>query len=417
MNRRDELERLLGGYAAGTLSEAERRELFQAALHDQALFSALADEEALRDALADPVCRGRVLAALGEAEPRPARAWLRRPQIWALAGGLAAAGVVAVVLVDSYPTKRGTVEVAQVSRPAAAPPAQEVERTPRAAPGLPTPPQPAKRPAADEGTRPTAKPAEPVAVAKRRAELPALPSVTPPAETSLAAARVRPAQGVVGGISSAVPAAPPPPPASMADAVAVNAAAEALESESQADARLLFYNAQAPRSRLAPQPAFAAQKAITSGGVKQERKDKETALPPALGLRYALVLPGPAGAFEAPIDTPLRPGEGAKLRVESNERGWLYVLADGRPLFTGPVEPRQPYLVDARPGTLWLILSRVPDRGDVQTLVPRTQNQLTTQNQQLNRQLQQRPPDSAAYAVNASPAPDARVLAEIHLNY
>ncbi len=36
-------EKLLGGYATGTLTGEEREALMQAALHDQALFDALMD--------------------------------------------------------------------------------------------------------------------------------------------------------------------------------------------------------------------------------------------------------------------------------------------------------------------------------------------------------------------------------------
>jgi hypothetical protein len=73
-------EELLGGYATGTLTEAEKAVLFQAALRDQALFDALLEEEGLRDLLADPGARQRLLAAT-----RPL--W-RRPALLASAAGL-----------------------------------------------------------------------------------------------------------------------------------------------------------------------------------------------------------------------------------------------------------------------------------------------------------------------------------------
>jgi len=55
--KRAEAMKLLGGYATGTLTEAERKLLFEAALGDQELFEALADEEALRELLSDPRVR------------------------------------------------------------------------------------------------------------------------------------------------------------------------------------------------------------------------------------------------------------------------------------------------------------------------------------------------------------------------
>lgn len=105
-----DLEKLLGGYATNTLTEAERKALFEAALHDQVLFDALADEQALKELLSDPTARRRILAALEEttvvatasssAKPNRIGAlveWFQRPPNLALAGGLATAAF-AIVL-------------------------------------------------------------------------------------------------------------------------------------------------------------------------------------------------------------------------------------------------------------------------------------------------------------------------------
>jgi len=86
--KRPDAERLLGGYAAGILTEPEKRTLFTAALERQELFDALLDEEALRELLADPGTRQRLLAALAEPESRPGpRSW-RRPAFLGLAASL-----------------------------------------------------------------------------------------------------------------------------------------------------------------------------------------------------------------------------------------------------------------------------------------------------------------------------------------
>ncbi|MDH4304606.1 MAG: hypothetical protein OEV53_11150 [Nitrospira sp.] len=97
-----DLEKLLGGFAAETLTAEEKEQLYQTALHDQALFNALADEQALKELLTDPTVRRRLLEALREASSADHRAtswldWLRRPAGLAWAGGLAGA-VLAVVL-------------------------------------------------------------------------------------------------------------------------------------------------------------------------------------------------------------------------------------------------------------------------------------------------------------------------------
>jgi hypothetical protein len=91
---KDEIEALLGGYAAGILTDAERARLLDAALRDQEVFDALAAELRLKELLDDPVARGQVRAALeSRAGRRPA--WLSLP---AWAGAAAAAGIVVVAL-------------------------------------------------------------------------------------------------------------------------------------------------------------------------------------------------------------------------------------------------------------------------------------------------------------------------------
>ena len=73
---REEIQKLLGGYATDTLSEAERSALFEAALEDQELFDVLAKEQALRDVLQEPFARQQLLDALGPARaPARIRAW------------------------------------------------------------------------------------------------------------------------------------------------------------------------------------------------------------------------------------------------------------------------------------------------------------------------------------------------------
>jgi len=105
MNPAD-IRKLLGGYAAGTLTEEERRVLFEAALTDQNLFNELAREQALKELLDDPGARRQLLAAL---EEKPGfvdrwRTWLGRPVAWVAAGSLvAAAFLVAIVVRRAQP--------------------------------------------------------------------------------------------------------------------------------------------------------------------------------------------------------------------------------------------------------------------------------------------------------------------------
>ena len=97
--RREDMDKLLGGWAAGTLTDAERTALLQAALADQALFDQLMAEEPLRETLADPVLRGRIGRALDKPEPRRF-GWFGHPWAWGLAGSALATAVMVVALVE-----------------------------------------------------------------------------------------------------------------------------------------------------------------------------------------------------------------------------------------------------------------------------------------------------------------------------
>ncbi len=85
-------ERLLGGYATGTLTETERKALFEAALNHQAIFDALMDEEALRELLSDPEAKAQLLAALAAARPKPVPFW-RHPGLLGAAASLLVASL------------------------------------------------------------------------------------------------------------------------------------------------------------------------------------------------------------------------------------------------------------------------------------------------------------------------------------
>jgi hypothetical protein len=127
---RDEARRLLSSYATGSLTESERRLLFEAALEDQDLFDELAREDELKQFLEEPGARDRLIAAVTPPSA-PRRTW-RMPLVWS--GAAIAAAIVAVVgwLALRAPKP---VEVAQV-RQAAPTPVPPVEST---APAHPPP--------------------------------------------------------------------------------------------------------------------------------------------------------------------------------------------------------------------------------------------------------------------------------------
>ena len=148
-----ELEKLLGGFAADTLTAEERQQLYAAALRDQEIFNALADEQGLKDLLADPIVRRKLLGALPpHRDAGRWRSWLDRftsPAGLAWAGGVAVAAFAVVLGLRVYEASlRQAADTAAVEEersmapstaPSAAPPLQapleeEKHKEPKAAP-------------------------------------------------------------------------------------------------------------------------------------------------------------------------------------------------------------------------------------------------------------------------------------------
>ena len=94
---KDEIRKLLGGYATNTLTESERKALFEAALEDQELFNALQNEEALKDLLDDPVARAQIRQAFERHSGRVHGAG--RMRWWAFGGAASAVAAAAILFV------------------------------------------------------------------------------------------------------------------------------------------------------------------------------------------------------------------------------------------------------------------------------------------------------------------------------
>lgn len=317
--KRAEAEKLLGGYATGTLTEAERRVLFEAALADQKLFDALADEEALRELLADARVRRRLLEALAEPEAglwERLLGWWRRPWAWGVAGTVAVAALVVVLLLPVYrTTKRPAVlEVAQKLEPPAAP------VSPPSAPQVAAAPrQRARAPARSEAEPQPSQPA------------PAEPRPVERAEEKqvLAEAEARPRleaapAGVVGGVAGEIVAAVPP------------------AASQEADARRL-YNAPAAEWKEAGRSVLRARQAADVAG----------APPGPVGIRYAILKLGPGGQYsEAAPGAVFARGDVIRLSVEANRNGVIRVMrqdATGVWIPVGQVtaEARAPQVIPA----------------------------------------------------------------------
>jgi hypothetical protein len=104
----EHIRKLLGGYATNTLTESERKALFEAALEDQKLFDALQEEDALKELLSDAASRGQIRGALDE--PRRAPWWSHR-WTWASALAAAAVGILALVMIRPF-ERPGQIQVA-----------------------------------------------------------------------------------------------------------------------------------------------------------------------------------------------------------------------------------------------------------------------------------------------------------------
>ncbi len=145
-----DLEKLLGGFAADTLTPEEKQTLYTAALQDQQLFNALANEQALKELLSDPDVRRRLVASLEQKSASGADDslswldWFRRPAGLAFAGGLAAAALAVVLGVRIYQDslRQAAQSVATEDAKSASPPA---------------PIPPASQPATPQAVEPQAK--------------------------------------------------------------------------------------------------------------------------------------------------------------------------------------------------------------------------------------------------------------------
>src|SRR5580700_8059877 len=131
----------MSGYATGSLSDTERKLLFEAALEDQDLFDQLAHEQALKDLIDQPGVRDRLIAGLAPAEAsRDIGAW-KKPLAW----GFAAMFVVSMSVAALMLTRSGIrTQVAQrkIDEPPTAQTPQ-TENAPLSQPqALPAPPAP-----------------------------------------------------------------------------------------------------------------------------------------------------------------------------------------------------------------------------------------------------------------------------------
>jgi hypothetical protein len=408
--RREDIEKLLGGYATDSLTPAEREQLFTAALDDQSLFDELAREDALREALADPAARAQALAALDGRPPswrsRFAQ-WLRRPAGLAAMAGTLAAAVAVGVFVHYQTTRLQPALVTQVrpspaTRPDVAPPAQ----------ALP----PLAQQAESKAKATAAEPEQEKPAAAKQAPKDKSRTGRGGSGSGFGPGEVPATGGVIGGVIGGVPPPPPPPPApspmfardSAAPPAAPAAAPppperkeEARKSavtETRKDLPAAAGAAPAPQT---PAPSFASESVTVTAeapasastlfnagaGLRSGDRARQTRrlaaqpgalLAPNFGLRYSVLRATPSGAFlDVDPATVFTSGEQVRLVFEANDDGYLYVLqreAGGgwRLLFGDRIKRRVRREVPARgalaydePGVkrLFVLFSRTPERA------------------------------------------------------
>jgi hypothetical protein len=340
----EDIKKLLGGYATGTLTEAEQQALFAAALEDQDLFDALAHEQPLHELLADPSARAELLSALDTPSNRQGSfwQWLRRP----LVAGLATAGVTAIALVAVW----------QGTRVAPVKPEIVAELRDQPAPSQP----PAEIPLlpAPKGA---GKGALKMPLPARTADQAPPPTVLPPA-SGMPALVLR--KDEVRAATASAPPPPPPAPKAMEAMIERNAKTEA-ESSAQGqtagaiagavpdtaarDARALFYtNQPAPGAN-----AFVQPSGIGGAVPPPPQADAAPRVAKAVaGLATNMMAPAPRlgvrvsilrGDREVDLTTVLDRGETVFLRVTPNADGELGVVEGGQLIAGGTVQRFRPF--------------------------------------------------------------------------
>jgi hypothetical protein len=410
----EDIRKLLGGYATGTLTEAEQQALFAAALEDQELFDALANEQPLRDLLTDPSARAALLSSLDTPASRLGGfwQWLRRP----LVVGLSTAGVVAIAVVAVW---QGT----RVAGVKPAPPQIVAERRSQAPGPVPSPaevPSPAMRSEAGKRNKVVEVP-PPTRLADEKAKSVVAPPPAAPAPTAgMQALSPRKEETDV-----AAPAVAPPPAsaepafARKKEAVEVTASAPlatqiagAAPANAPLDARAIFYADQAAQAGNGFRPLTGQKDAAP----RPERAvagllKSVTATAPHLGVRISIM----RGAGEADLTTVLDPSESVRLKLIPNADGFLYIAEGARLVASGAAQRLKPFetpelrFTGSGQKQLYVMFSRRPQTVDPQSLGTVARGNLVETSAE---------PEHATYVVSgAGDAAAQQVIVPVTLTY
>ncbi|HSQ51502.1 MAG TPA: hypothetical protein VLL94_09580 [Nitrospiraceae bacterium] len=439
-----DLEKLLGGFAADTLTPKEKQALYAAALQDQQLFNALADEQTLKELLSDPDVRRRLLASLeqksasGAGDSLSWLDWFRRPAGLAFAGGLSAAALAVVLGVRIYQDslKQAAQSVAtEEAKPAApqavAPQTKEKETL---APAIQLP----KKDRASDVAGDSVKRQRLQDEARSQAETPlAAPSKSKDEMTSSADQKLA---------ASATPPSPVPEPKQLqvpasgrfVAGITPAVSARALfygEAPGRTEARSMAKEQEQAMKPLAESPSPANRLERPREGLAQLGKAGDlTAQLKPLGLRYSFVTRGTDGQEQEVDAAALKHSLSGVLTVETNQDAYLQVwetAGSSTPQLLWPKKEtgqislkmaagqreRIPLPMGNEPVTLMALLSRIPlgptmKREDVQydRLSPKHLQESITASDRTGSQ------ERAIYIVNLAPSTTAQIAVDIPLN-
>jgi len=463
----DELEKLLGGFAADTLTPEEKHRLYSAALQDQQLFDAMADEQALKELLADPDVRRRLLQALNKTSPSTAGStaswldWFRRPAGLAWAGGLAAA-VFAVVLGMKVYQDSLKQAVHSVATEGATPPVP-LQRGPApsqpASPSLAVPPLQAKQdtaPAKHMGPkdsaldkmasqeRPTPRVSQESNAQEVTRDKPMPEENKGRLQTSIQPAERGNASESIGRPADKNLAAGSAPPATAPMAAPLQAPAATVAPT--VSARALFYDegVRADAGKMTQGNERAMKPPVESEGESNSFKRKlegpsqlskaagSATSATSLGLRYSFVIQNDAGQ-EQEIDTASasKSTTPVQLTIEINQEGYIQVwknVGSANTLLLLPqkdsghislkihARQRQRLPLPANSGTVIIRLSRVPfgpiSRQEAALLNRRSPNLIQESVATPHPTGSQ---EQATYVVSQDPSPTAQIAVDILL--
>lgn len=440
-----DLEKLLGGFAADTLTPEEKQTLYTAALQDQHLFNALADEQALKELLADPAVRRRLLASLDQKSASSAGDslswldWFRRPVGLALAGGLSAAALAVVLGVRIYQdslkqaAQSVATEEAKPSAPQAVAPQTKEKVT--LAPAIDL----LKKDRASDVAGDNVKQRRRDDEARSQAKVPlAVPSESKDEMTSSSEQKLA---------ATATPPSPVPEPKQLqvpagrriVAGITPAVSARALfygEASDRAEARSMAKEQEQALKPLAESPSPTDRLERPREGLAQLGKAGDlTAQLKPLGLRYSFVIRGTDGQEQEVDAAALKHSLSGLLTVEANQDAYLQVWkivgsSTAQLLWpkkeTGQISLEMaagqrewvPLPIGNEPVTLMALLSRIPlgpimKREGVQDdrLSPKQLQESIIASDRTGSQ------ERAIYIVNPDPSTTAQVAVDIPLNH